>query len=789
MFYRDGKGWGKMKRNKYRVQRTCVALTALIIGANAAIAAPEVSAGNTNNNNQVGGPINQEITVTATRRSLSTSKVPESIVAYSQQSLDAQGVRSLEDLATITPGVDFSRNNEGNGSLTNISIRGIVSNTEAPTTGVYIDDTPTQVRANGLSLFGTAVPNLFDLDRVEVLRGPQGTLFGAGSEGGAIRFILAQPSLTKYSGNFRTEVASTDGGGLSMEGGAAVGGPIIDDKLGFRLSVDDRHDGGYVDRVNPVTGAVRDKNSNSADSQQVRLAFTLAPTDWLSATASVLYTDQKVNDTSAYWENLSSASNLKFQNGRNIAEPSRDKMWLPTLHLQADLGFAQLISASSYTSRDVSTTVEEGNAFGYEYLGNPFIGANASAPEAADGRIRQLTQELRLQSSNASRFQWIIGGFYQRLSDREHQQADASDFKDIVEQTLGGPLYLGKYVWYVSEHAVDKQYAGFGEASYQILSTLKATAGVRVARFNTHYTRQAIGPIYGGSASYDLHAANTAVTPKFNLTWQATPDLMLYGTASKGVRQGGVNRAAFTLPTCKPALAQLGLSDFPRDYKPDSLWNYEIGSKGKIFGDRIRYEASAFYDEWTSVQRKVAPAECGGSNFTANLGKATSKGFDLSLLTYLTKNLSVNIQAAYTDAKYDDTLTAGSTYYVVSGDTLGVTPWQLTATGRYERQLFTDKNAYLQAQAQYHSRNKRGTEVQDILTASYDPDIPTPAAYTLVNMRAGLMFNGVDASIYVNNMLNSHAQISRLHNDLGEPLYYDRTLRPRTIGLTVTYRG
>lgn len=732
------------------------------------------------------GGLMQDIVVTATRREETTSKVPQSIVAYSQRTLDAQGIRSFEDLTSITPGVDLSRSAEGNGTLTSVTIRGIVSNSEVPTTGVYIDDTPTQVRFNGLSLFGTAVPALFDLDRVEVLRGPQGTLFGAGSEGGAIRFILAQPSLDKYSGYARAEVSDTQSGAASYNGGAAIGGPIVADKIGFRLSVYGQRDGGYVDRVDPTTGAVRQKNANGGNTESARLAITMAPTDWLKITPSVIYNRQRIDDTDFYWEMYSNPSKQQFGNGKNVKEPSTDKVWLPALRAEADLGFASLISATSYMHRNSNTIVDETNLIGTYWLGDPFIGSTAQAPEFATARFRQFSQEVRLQSTPGSRFQWLLGGFYLQLKDREHQATDGR-FAQAAIESGGTPLYNGIYAWDVTEQSTDRQYAGFGEASYQLTDTLKATAGVRVARFKTHYTRVADGPLYGGHLTYDLHAANTAVTPKFNLTWQANQDFMLYGTVSKGVRQGGVNRAAFPLAACLAVVSELGLTQFPTDYQPDQLWNYEVGSKGKLLDGKLRYEASLFFDKWNKIQRRVAPPECGGSSFTGNLGSATSKGFDLSLLAQVTPALSLNLQVAYTDAKYDDTLDAGSTFYVVDGDTLGVTPWQITGTARYEAPVSSTTRAYLQGQVQYHSRDPGPTETQDPLTASYDPDIPTVAGYTLVNLRAGATFKGFDASVYVNNLLNSHPLLSRFHALVGDPLYIDRTMRPRTAGLTVTY--
>ena len=200
----------------------------------------------------------KEVVVTATRTSQLLSKVPLSVSAYTQETLDKQGIKSFSDIARYTPGVTFDENTK------DVSIRGIKSNAGDATTGIYIDDTPIQLRTLGFNSNNTA-PVVFDLDRVEVLRGPQGTLFGAGSEGGTVRYITPQPSLTRYSAYGRLEVAHTDQGAPSYEAGVAVGGPLVEDKLGFRVSVDQRRDGGYVDRIDPYTGKRQSNNSNWTD--------------------------------------------------------------------------------------------------------------------------------------------------------------------------------------------------------------------------------------------------------------------------------------------------------------------------------------------------------------------------------------------------------------------------------------------------------------------------------------------------------------------------------------------
>src|ERR1700692_4418553 len=262
----------------------------------------------------------EEVVVTATRRSERLQDVPISVSSFSQEKLDAEGLRSIDDVTRLTPGVAFSRNGTGssanyNDESSDINIRGIDSAAGASTTGIYVDDTPIQSRHIGFGAVN-AFPALFDLDRVEVLRGPQGTLFGAGAEGGGVRFITPSPSLDKDSGYVRSELATTRKGDASYELGAAVGGPIIDNVLGFRVSASYRRDGGYVDRVAytratatpaiaPLTPPTYSSdvyhNSNWQQTTSIRGELKWAVTDTLNISPSFYYQELHINDTAVYW--------------------------------------------------------------------------------------------------------------------------------------------------------------------------------------------------------------------------------------------------------------------------------------------------------------------------------------------------------------------------------------------------------------------------------------------------------------------------------------------------------
>src|ERR1700722_6587601 len=289
----------------------------------------------------------EEIVVTATRREESISRVPISITPISQDAIDQKGIKDFSDIVRFTPGVAFDS------SQTNqISIRGISSSGGSGTTGIYIDDTPIQVRNLGFNSDDTLV-KLFDLDRVEVLRGPQGTLFGAGSEGGTVRYITVQPSLTQTSIYAKAETSYTEGGTPSYETGIAAGTPVVDGVFGVRVSAWYRRDGGWIDRIDPTTLAVVDKNANEDGTAVLRIAGLWQPNDAVRVPPSILYQNSQRNDVTIYWPEYSDPSKDRYVSANPTPRPEPDKFYLPALNIQADLSSSvTLISTTAYFHRD-----------------------------------------------------------------------------------------------------------------------------------------------------------------------------------------------------------------------------------------------------------------------------------------------------------------------------------------------------------------------------------------------------------------------------------------------------
>lgn len=812
-----------------------------------------------------------EIVVTATRKSETLSKVPVSVQAFTQNELVKQGLRNVEDLARMTPGVSLRRGGLG---VSNVSIRGISSGAGASTIGVYIDDTPIQVRSLGVAS-SIMYPALFDLERVEVLRGPQGTLFGAGSEGGTIRFIQPEPSVTEWSGLARGDLSTTTNGKESYEAAFAIGGPLVTDKIGIRASAYFRHEGGFIDKmvgtpvVRNTTGALGVQSLsftntslykadvNSSDTFAARLALTFKPSETITITPSINYQSFFTPDAAPnVWPTMSNFETADYATPRwnptvdathlpldvDSGEPQRDKFIMPALKIEADLGFADLVSTTSYFKRDTSQTLDYTNIYAVSYAGRQTPNVGDVAISTVSNRQRNWTQEVRLQSVSDGPLTWVAGGFYSR-NEQQAIQNSQTNFLPFLNPLFGirndgapfGPGYsafinfygvpqLNGTSSYLSDFkAIDTQIAGFADATYELLEGLKVTAGVRVSKNKIEYTAFYDGPANNLNAPRGLacvpgtgvgtvpctavavgqyepgtgpftprylnssaSGSDTAVTPKFGISYQATRDTMVYATVSKGFRPSG---AQIALPgNCNPELVQLGYvnaqgqASSPQTYGSDSVWSYEAGAKTRMFGGALQLNGSVFHIKWSNIQSTVSVQTCLQS-LTANLGSATSQGFDLQAVLKPVRELTLMANVGYTDATFDDdTIINGRTLYT-GGSVLpsSGSPWTVTLSGDF-RYPIADKTYYVRADYTYRSKEGR-TGNTDPGSINYDPNQPVNKAYTIVNGRAGIELGDLDLSLYVNNIFNVAPMINLGHTR-NQPVFTTLVTRPRSVGLT-----
>jgi iron complex outermembrane receptor protein len=757
----------------------------------------------------------EEIVVTATRREESISRVPISITAINQDAIDQKGIKDFSDIVRFTPGVSFDA------SQTNqISIRGISSSGGSGTTGIYIDDTPIQVRNLGFNS-DDALIKLFDLDRVEVLRGPQGTLFGAGSEGGTVRYITVQPSLTQTSVYAKAETSYTEGGAPSYETGIAAGTPVVDGVFGLRFSAWYRRDGGWIDRIDPTTLDVVDKNANSVGTAVLRLAGLWQPNDAIRVSPSILYQNSQRNDVTIYWPEYSNPSDNRYVSADPTARSEPDVFYLPALNVQADIGAVTLISTTSYFHRDEisgydgtlynlgyyqSQIPANGNAAGlaaFPLLDGSGVHLPAGltdyrSPASVTNTQRNITQEFRLQSTDsAARVTWTAGVFYSldrqfSLEEIHDPMADAffnQLFGYPIAEFFGTPMNAnGTSVLPMGDSyfnqlaSYDRQIAGFGEVNFKLTDTLKLTAGVRVSKDS--YTIESLsgGPQNSSTRAGTQSNSEKPVTPKAGIEWQADPNDLYYFTYSKGFRPGGGNPAipydpTFQNPTigCTQDFQNLGLKNgSPATYKSDSVQSFEVGAKNNI-NNRIRLASSIYYIKWNNIQEDVVPPIC-EIQFTENLGNAVSKGFDLQADFQVTDALSLESALGYTQARYTTSTFIGPVRtglpVVAAGDAIAgpngigtgysIPPYSITLGPEYKFQAFTHES-YVRADWEYLAGDKWLHAAQDANTSSYDPSSLPTERQSFVSMRAGTKLGDFGVSLFVDNLTDSHTILNYNH--------------------------
>jgi outer membrane receptor protein involved in Fe transport len=482
-----------------------------------------------------------EIVITAQRRAETLDKVPVSVTAYSQKTMDELHIQSFDDLASVVPGLSFTTvGNSQQQSNTDVAIRGIYSNGNSPTTGIYIDETPIAVRQNVAAGFsGSPHPDIFDLDRIEVLRGPQGTLFGSSAMGGVIRFITPTPSLEESSGYSKAEFSYTDRGAPSYAVGLAYGAPIVQGVAGFRVSGWFHSDGGFVDIEDPYTGQILNRNANSETSYTIRPAFTFQPTDNLTITPAVFIQHEHSDAPPEYWRtDLPNPEPGAFVSGygwRSPQQPVTDDLTVPSLAIKYNFGGLSLQSDTSYVDRSYIDYDD------YSELLPAFFGGPPLAPQLAgfnsyDQNIvwtRAWQQEFRLSSQdNDSRFNWVTGLYYRKSLDGV-QQFIAPDLTPLTEllfgqtslQTYGipdfvtGGLAVDSYSRFTT---ITESKAVFGEITYEIVPRLKTNIGLRIERSSVQdqveqYGGPLQGTIYGTTVLPDQK--QTPITPRFGLTY------------------------------------------------------------------------------------------------------------------------------------------------------------------------------------------------------------------------------------------------------------------------------
>jgi outer membrane receptor protein involved in Fe transport len=723
----------------------------------------------------------EDIVVTAQKTSEPLSKIPISITAVSGATLADEHITDYGDLARAVPNVSFT--DFGGPGQSNIEIRGISSQAGSSTTGIYLDDVPINV----LNIYttGATEPRFFDIDRVEVLRGPQGTIYGASSMGGTIHFVSNQPDLNTFSGSVHSSVGGTQGGGVNYEGDSVVNLPMVDGVAALRLGALYDHESGWINRVDPSDDALVAKHINNVDTSVIRATLKVQPTDALTITPAVFL--QRV---SAGGQDLFGLGYPGFESPTLVAETSRDEYAITSLTANYDFGWSNLTSVSGYFWRQDDRNID-GTVYDSQYLGSllqeqfGYGGAAISAlaaPVQFNTGVNQFHQEIRLASKPQGpddKWAWIGGVYYAKtrtsLLDNEHIPGLTSTFESTYHDTpqnLLGTTFPDDLIYYALSEFVNTDKAVFGQVTYTLLPGLKATVGARYEEANEDLSFVTAGYFGGGTPPFSNGAKGHALTPKAVLAYDVSDSTMVYASAAEGFRDGGVNRPV-PIPLCSADLAGLGLTQAPPDYKSDKLWSYELGVKSRALENSLVMTGALYDIRWNNIQTDIILPTC-TFDIKDNIGSAESRGVEAQIDAHVGERVAFNLGGNFTSAKIVEPVTLLG---VERGDRVpGVPDYSINAGAEYSQPLDFGGRGKVRLDAQWIG-SSQGTIIHD------DPDFNRPS-YFVMGASGGVRWGRYDVSLFIKNLLNDDKVIQR-PNVAG--VEYGIRVPPRTYGIGGSY--
>jgi iron complex outermembrane receptor protein len=775
-----------------------------------------------------------EIVVTAEKRDSTVQATPISMTALSSNDLAQQNVGSIQDLVGAIPGLSLRTAGPGQ---TEYEMRGLGSSGgSVATVGFYIDETP--LSASAVALNGRTVidADLYDLNHTEILRGPQGTLYGAGSMGGTIKLATNQPKLNTLEGSAAVDASQTTGGSTNGRGSLMLNLPI-GDIAAFRFVTTDKYISGWIDRkviapgqfpyptgygacgvyycnrgdvaAAPVADNI--KGSNLERFISSRGSLLVQPLDALSITGSFMY--QRI-DADGYNNYQSPPGCCALYQPYDIQEPYYDSFHLWSLKVSYDMPFANLTSASSYWKRDVYQSTDSTEALQNIFNYTTFV---PNLYEDND-TTWQIAQELRLTSRGDSDFQWVGGLYYSNLHSGYVTKNQTPLFVTTPacpygSAAVGGSCPVGSQFTYGAIAGYNpqgimfndnnpnilNQKAVFGEASYKFTPTLKLTAGLRFYKFDisNEANQRGLGTATGNATPTIASASgtNTSLLPKVNLSYEPTSDLTLYSTLSKGSRPGGVN---LPIPLSPSSFYYCGgpapgtiyaagsgpsyLTNQPSYYAPDDIWSLEFGEKAKLADRRFTVNADVFYVKWHNIQQLIV-LSC-GYPYNTNVGDAKSYGPELEMSAKITDQLTVDLSGAYTQAYISAPRAILGLSEPVGTPGVPVYSGQrITNIPKYTGDLALSYESELPQNYQFKFRVAESYvgPVQD--TAYYRENL---GPYGLLDFRTGVGKDAWQVSLFGTNMTNKHAALT-IDNTVfawQQPtITRVSTNQPRTVGL------
>ncbi|WP_411341632.1 TonB-dependent receptor [Sphingopyxis sp. J-6] len=704
-----------------------------------------------------------EIVVTAQKRTQTLIDVPQSVSVVSAATLEQQGATGFADYLKNVPSLQLVQGTPGQGRLV---LRGINTGGVASTVAVYVDETPfgsSTALANASELAGDF--DSFDIARIEVLRGPQGTLYGASSLGGLLKFVTNEPSTAGFEGKALAGVEFTDGGDASYRGAAMINVPL-GETLAFRASGSYRKQGGYIDSIGTAGSNVR-ANINDFENYGGRASLLWTPDTNLTVRLSALFQNLYVDAPGIVEADPATLKPLygALSQSEYLPTFSNVKYRLYNGTIEYDFGGATLTSATSYG--------EQLQSFRADYTANlsAVLGAYVYFDQRTESR--KWTQELRLASNGGDFIEWLVGGYYTHEKARIFQ-----NLKTAVPGTPGvlTPIDLP---FELAVFQLDSRYeevAGFANATLHLAPWFDIDLGGRYSHNRQSADQVTDGVLLGAGVIEDVRSSDNvftwSVAPKIKFGTQAS----LYARVAKGYRPGGPN----VIPLGSPP-------GTPTTFEPDTVTSYEIGFKGDTADRSASIEAALYHIDWSDIQ---LAAVVNGFGVNVNGAGAKVDGAEIAATLRPTRGLTTSIGFTFTDARLSgdtDPLAVGA----VKGDRLPFTPkYAVNLNADYQWELASGVTASFGGSLRSLSRQSGGFDPAYLATYGHFPRIN---AYEVIDLRAGLDFGRYMISAYANNLTNSGGITSTqaLLGVAGLPRNANGALgtavvRPRTIGINAT---
>lgn len=717
----------------------------------------------------------EEIVVTATRREERLQDVPLSITAFSQEELTAQGIVGYEGLATATPGVVLNR---ASANFNNFTARGVATNGYGAnlqsTVAVYIDELPISTIGNTTVLD----PNLFDVERVEFLRGPQGTLFGSGSLAGALRILTRSPDLNDFDAAALVDLGMVGDDSLRQRYNGMVNLPLVEDRLALRLVGFLRDEEGYIDNLG--TGI---ENSNALEAWGGRAILLWAPTERLSVRLLASRELSEPQDSSITSPAL----------GEDVRVSDRPDLFQGDLNsynatIEYQFDGASLTSSSTLSTFDQKFYVD---------LAGTFAGFVAFALDA-DGYQDTFVEEMRLVSDPGGDWDWVIGGFY---LDRRH---------DVDYNYRSSPAFLAaagitglpdEYYQRFGSHFISHELAAFGELTYRFTDDLWVTGGGRYATVDAQAFTEAGGyssNYLGNALAWRFDGIPNAVTlfpivpavgvkveeagPSYRLSLSYRPmsSVTTYATVATGFRTPVVNARAGSVSVVDPTDIVI-----PSGADSDQLINYELGVKGRWFDGRLNANVALYYIDWSDIQVQ-ANRVSDSIQFATNIGGAISQGIELEVQAMPVDGLTIGFNGSINEAEVTSLTPAEA---AISGAVLGAR----LAGPEFQGSVYVNYNFFITPQAEANFSliaQHVGSFPSSFPNVPGQPGVPSATfdytdSYTLVNSVFAVAFDHFTVGAYVENMFDERA-VTYVHPEAFTASRYSVT-RPRTIGVRLGY--